>query len=192
MFNSKGLELVQLIYSLPRTAKKKFLQVWHDPVTGHDVVECTDSIAVLIHVVDKDEVILIREDRVAMRENYNISGAIVGPVAGRFDKNQKLMDLIIAECDEEAGAHPRPDQIELLNHGQSVAKSSGIITEKTFLAYAATNSDQLDLGEKFGLAEEHEDTTRLHIKASALKDILFGDLAAFALIQWFLLNKAGR
>ena len=139
----------------------KFIKLLKDDETGFEVAKATNSVAVLIYVADTDEIVLVRENRPAMRTQLNPPGNSLGPVAGRFDRDVDLVDLIIAESKEEAGVNVRANQIEFLNHEAPVALCPGLTNERSYLAFVRIKSEQLDEGQFFGNDEENERCERV-------------------------------
>lgn len=177
---------------LIKSAKTRFSQIWLDPKTNHEVIECTDSLAILIHVEDLNKFVLLLEDRLAMRTVDNPTGTITGLVAGRFDNNQTPMELAVQEALEECGADITGEQIEFLNHGQPLGLSPGIITERSYLAFARINSNQLESDRVFGLAGENEKITRRLVTLEELRNMTYDDIRVMTLVLWYLQNKVGR
>jgi len=151
--------------------------------------ETDDSVAVLIWLVDTDEVILINQEREAMRRKDNPEAIITEAVAGRFDVDLGVVDLIIKEAWEEVGARIEFDQITLFNNGQPVASSAGVLTERKYLALAKIRSDQIEEDRIFGAPDEDEQITRLRIPISELADMTHDCLATIALVSRFLLQR---
>lgn len=177
---------------LVKSAKTRFSQIWVDPKTNHEVVECTDSLALLIHIEDQNKFVLLVEERLAMRTEENPTGKIVGLVAGRFDNNQTSMELAVQEAREECGADVSVKQIEFLNHGQPLGLSPGIITERSYLAFAKIHSNQLEADRIFGLAGENERITRRLVTLEELRNMTYDDIRVMTLVLWYLQNKVGR
>ncbi|MFH1315874.1 MAG: hypothetical protein ABIH67_05795 [Candidatus Uhrbacteria bacterium] len=150
--------------------------------------ETDDSVAVLIWLADTNEIILISQEREAMRQEDNPEAIITEAVAGRFDVDLSVIDLIIKEAWEEVGARIEFDQITLLNNGQPVASSAGVLTERKYLALAKIRSDQIEQDRIFGAPDEGERITRLQIPISELANMTHDCLATLALVSQFLLH----
>ncbi len=176
---------------LIRSVRTRFSQIWIDPRNNHEVVECTDSLALLIHIEDQNKFVLLVEERLAMRTEENPAGKILGLVAGRFDNNQTPMELAVQEAREECGADITGEQIEFLNHGQPLGLSPGIITERSYLAFARIHSNQLEPDRVFGLADENEKITRLLVTLEELRNMTYDDVRVMTLVLWYLQNKVG-
>lgn len=126
-----------------------------------EVVKASDSVAGLINVTDTNQVVLVEQHRPAMANLTDKMGTIIELVAGRRDHDgESTLSLFLREAKEEAGATIRRDQVFLLNNGQPVAVSPGMTTERVTLCYAEITSDQLAVGDQFGVAAEGERTTR--------------------------------
>ena len=94
---------------------------------------------------------------------------------------------------EETGLKIKPRQIELLNDGCALALSPGILTERMHLGYAEIGADSIaQSGKIFGNAKEGERTTRCLVGVQELRSMIFLDMKTWALVQWFLREKAGR
>ncbi len=153
------------------------------------VVVATDSVAFLVHNVDKDEVLLVTQQRPAMIRDDNPEGMITEAAAGRFDRDVGVDGLILSELLEELGVIATEDQIEHLNFHVPLALSPGVLTERQYLAYVAIRDDQIDPTKRqYGAKFESESITRTFIPVSRLEGMVFDDMKLFALVQWFLLN----
>lgn len=151
------------------------------------VIHATDSVAIFIYNETTDEILLISQPRAPMISDENPSGEIVEVVAGRFDKDIALMQLIINEVEEEFGCKIFDHQVVILNRGQPLALSPGILTEKQYLAYVTVTSDQIEKGDgMFGADGEGEEITRKFVPVSFLENMIFQDMKTWALVQWFL------
>lgn len=151
-------------------------------------VQTTDSVAVLIWLVNTSEVIMISQEREAMRRKDNPEAIITETVAGRFDVDLNVVDLAIKEAWEEAGARVEFDQITLLNKGRPVANSAGVLTERTHLVLAKIGSEQIEEDRIFGAPDEKEQITRHRIPISELAHMTYDSLTSFALVMQFLLQ----
>lgn len=156
------------------------------PNTNHtrEVVHASDSISGLIWLKDRDEVILVVQPRVPMETNENPRGMITELVAGRIDHgDMSPRAIFVAEAIEESGATITEGDIELLNGGQPMAVSPGILTELRHLALVAIGDDQLEEGTDYGVEAEGEAITRIRM---SVKDFLAGPhqcLATFTMAR---------
>lgn len=163
---------------------------WVDGPHPHLVLRSSDSVAILLHDVVNHRFLLVKQSRVAMIREDNPDGLITELIAGRFDVNLTPIELAIKESFEEAGAKILASQVELLNHGQPMALSAGISTERSWIAYAAITPDQLSGTDEamFGLEEEGERIQRVWISESDLDTFVAEDVRVLALVQ-HMLNK---
>jgi hypothetical protein len=167
-----------------------FLTIFRHRLTGHEVIRTTDAIAVFI-VVEGRGALFVRQTRPAMISDENPEGMIEEVVAGRFDRTLTVRQLVVAEVQEEVGATVAENQVKILNDGEPLATSPGVLTERIYLAYVEVRADQIEQRERiFGKPEEGEKIFRSFIPIDRL-DMLdatigCGDMKTFALTQWFL------
>lgn len=162
-----------------------FAQVERNPADKHIRVRTTDSVAVLIYNRQTDNVILVSQERFPMEREDNPSGRVEELVAGRFDREVGLVDLIIAEVQEEIGVEISAEQVKILNHGVALAESPGIMTERIYLGFAVVDIDETEgFGKEYGV--DGERINRVSVPVSILEDMVFDDLKTFAVVQWFL------
>ena len=159
-----------------------------------EVVKVTDSVSILIRDKTTDQFVFTLQQRSPMKQKYsplsNPEGTMLETPAGRFDINLTVKQLMIKEVKEETGITITEDDIWLLNDGESLACSPGILTEKIFLAYAEVESKNIEKGERiFGVKEEGEIIKRVFIPVKDVKNMFFEDMKTFALVQWFFANK---
>lgn len=171
-----------------------FCCVWKFLITGwqwpRTVVESTDSLNILIYVVDQQRVLLLIEPRPGKIFLEGGDGKIVANIAGRFDGKEGPAALAIKEAKEEAGVTLRDDQVEFLNNGQFMYLSPGLITERAILAYAEVASGQIDPNERsFGAEGEDEQITRVWMTLDKFRTMICDDVRLFALREWFFRNK---
>lgn len=162
-----------------------FLSKQLDIESGHEVVQVSDSIAILIHIVASGEVILTRQSRPAMKGLTDDDGVLVEVPAGRFDRDLSVRALAVAEVKEEVGVTIVESDVVVLNGGEPLALSPGAITERIYLAYVAINKEQMEKGDRvFGLAEEGEKIKRLFL---SLDNFIAGphqDMKTWALARY--------
>jgi nicotinate (nicotinamide) nucleotide adenylyltransferase len=190
----------QLYYDLehlPRgqsqLAWKGFFEVKTRQTDGgaRDVVRTTDSVSLLILLKDLQEIILVRQPRVSMITDDNPDGMITELVAGRFDVDLTVKQLAAKEASEEVGATIDPDRITLINDGQSMALSAGILDEMGYLTFVTINSSEIEATDRiFGVEDEGEQIQRVRMPISDLANYVCEDVRTFALIQWFLRTQA--
>jgi len=164
--------------------------------TKHEVVKVTDSVAFLIHITDMDCVVLVSQQRGPMMRDDNPDGTIVEAPAGRFDVKLTVKGLIAKEATEEIGAKGviPENLITLLNHGEPLALSPGILTERQYLAFVEITSHMIEEGDRIFGVDADEKIKRLMHPVQMLKGQEFEDMKTFALVQWFLnhLRSQGR
>ena len=144
------------------------------------------SVGFLIYHRGQDSIILVEQNRPAMICETCPEGLIEEVPAGRCDRPESPREVIAREASEEVGAEIYPDQIVLLNGGEPLAMSPGILEEMMYLGYVKIEPEQLAEDRLFGLPEEGEFITRKLIPVSVLYELQFQDMKTFALVQWFL------
>ncbi len=172
----------------PRVVKKNFTltTIIHN---GHpwQYLETSDSATVLIYIRDKDEVLLVRQQRDAMVCDDNPEGWITESMGGRFDREESVRELLAREASEEVGGVIDPQAITLLNYGAPLALSAGCLVERAWLGYVEITSSQLENADReYGLAEEGERITRIFLPVRDVESYVCEDVRVFALLQWFL------
>ncbi len=175
----------------PRVVKKNFvLRTIQSRGHAWQYLETSDSANVLIYITDKDQVLLVRQQRDAMVRNDNPEGWITESVAGRFDREETVRQLLAREASEEVGGTIHPDAIVLLNNGAPLALSAGCLVERAWLGFVEVTSDQLEKTDRqYGLAAEGERITRIFLPAREVESYVCEDVRVFALLQWFLRMK---
>lgn len=158
----------------------------------YEIVETTDSVAILIYDIQSQCFVFVRQKRPPMKRKSNAIGEILEVPAGRFDKNIPLKQLIINEVMEEVGIKIYKSQIQILNEGKPMAPCPGILTELMYLAYVEIE-DLRDLevkpGQNFGVAEEGEKTERVFFPKAAIDSLVYDDLKTFALVSFFMIDE---
>ncbi len=156
-------------------------------------IVCADSVSVLIYNRTRDAVLLVRQPRVCAIRADNPEGLLTEVVAGRFDVKLGPKALALKEAREEAGVNVLEDQVELLNSGEPMYLSAGIITERVYLAYLKVDDSMVEQNERvFGEACEGERISRVWVPVEELPSYVCEDVRVFTLIQWFLRNKVGK
>ena len=153
-----------------------------------EVVRTTNAVAFLFADPVLKVVLLIEQCREAMVRRGNPRGVIVEVPAGRRDLKCGIKDLVVKEAREEVGKRIRVDQVKLLNHGIPLATSPGVLTERIWLAYIATDlrSCIKDSSKTYGLVAHGERIRRRVVTYNELERMTFDDMKTFALVQWFL------
>jgi 8-oxo-dGTP pyrophosphatase MutT (NUDIX family) len=162
-----------------------------------EVVKKQNAAAVLL--VDRVNcvVLLVKQRREAMIRKSNRSGEIIEALAGTRDEKIGVRKLIVKEVWEEVGVRIAKKQVKLLNGGVPLASSPGFTTERIWLTFAELDlSDCIrDSSRVYGLADHDERITRRVVTFDELETMVFHDMKAFALVQWFLREqnkKEGR
>lgn len=155
------------------------------------VVEATDSVNVMVYIKDKNQLLLTRAPRISMRSESNPEGVTTETIAGRFDVNLSPKALMVKEAKEEAGVTITENDIMLLNSGEPMSLSAGILTEKAYLGYVEIVSSQMESEERiFGSDGEGEEITRIYLTADgSLADVVCDDVRVFAFLQYFMRIK---
>ncbi len=171
----------------------KIGHLWEAP-NKHVVFQTTDSVAFLIVVRgafgEPSQVVLVRQYRPATTDpEDNPQGLITEVTAGRFDAALTIIELIAQEAGQEVGAKIRPDQVILINDGEPLYLSPGIITEKQILAVVVIDRDQIEDEERvFGNAAEGERINRVHRTVHEFIQGVHQDMKTFALATWLGAN----
>jgi len=151
-----------------------------------EVVLATNSVAFLVYNTDKNEVLLVTQDRAPMMDAHNPRGTILEVGAGRFDNKIGVRGLVVKELKEELGVTATEDEILVLNDEIPLALSPGVLTERQYLAYVEVTSDRIDPTIKlYGEPKEGESIVRRFIPVIELSRIPIHDLKTWALLQWF-------
>ena len=158
-------------------AHRGFARVWltqHDigfPGQSFEVVETSDSVALLVFDKTSRELVFVSQKRPAMVRPDNTMGEIVEVLAGRFDVNLSVRALMVKEAKEELGLTISEDEIELLNFARLVALSPGILTEKMYLGYVEVDSSRFATGDTFG-SDPGEETKPVRVPVDILLNML--------------------
>ena len=162
------------------------------PAGDREIVLSRDAVAILLYHRHSDCIVLINQQRVAMITEENPEGMFTEVVAGLFDLEIGIKELMVKEVAEEAGISLTEEQIELVNNGMPLASTPGGNTERIYLGYAEISSEQIDTSRRvFGLKEEGERITRTFVPAEELESMTFHDMKTWTLVQWFLKSKKG-
>lgn len=168
-----------------------FAKIWKTPPTaehgGFEVVESSDSVALLVFDRTRRELIFVEQERLPVISAKN-SSKIVEVLAGRFDITIGVRGLMVKEAKEELGLNINEDDIDILNQGGPLFLSPGILTEKMYLGFVEVSCFQFDDGETFGV-DPGEETRRVRVPIGSIDSYNFMDMKTFALVQWFLANK---
>ena len=163
------------------------------PQGERTVVHTTNSVNVLIFEPESRRVILVRQPRASMISDDNPEGLFTETAAGRFDVALGPVALMIKEVHEETGITIAQEQLELLNDGEPLALSAGVMTEEAYLGIARIAPEQMpDTGRAYSAADEDE---RIRLVAATLDDLKgrpINDLRVFAIVQYLLRTLAER
>ncbi len=163
------------------------------PQGRREVLHAPDSVSILLYDNTSDRFRLVRQPRAAMIRPDNPDGMITELVAGRFDGDYTLEQLIIKEVWEEAGIDLPPRNVEILNNGVPMAVSAGATTERAYLAYAWFTPDMIvDEKKVYGAPGEGEEITPVWIDADTLSlmQMDFEDVRVFALIYYIIARQS--
>lgn len=163
---------------------------------GIEVVGATDAVAVFVFHRTKG-ILLIEQERVPLVSESNPTGKLLEVVAGRFDRETTLVELITNELSEEAGieiAQGGGVFPIIFPHREALATSPGMTSERIFLAYVEVEDIHLrgSDADTFGLAEEGERIKRRWLSVDEALSLQWQDLKSWALFQWFLRFKEGQ
>lgn len=163
---------------------------WHEADFPLFVVEASNSVGILIYDEVKDAVVIVKQKRAAMISEKDKDGSIEESIAGRFDSDIKhAVELAIAETEEETGIKITEKDVIILNNGNSLALSPGVLTEKMYLVAAIISEEHYNNEQdKYGNQHEGEHIER---KSIPLEDIRngsyeFEDMKLFAMCQWLI------
>jgi 8-oxo-dGTP pyrophosphatase MutT (NUDIX family) len=158
-----------------------------------EVIRATDSVNLLIFNKETRQIVLLSEPRTGMRAPDNPNGISTGSIAGRFDVDLTPEKLMVKEAEEEAGVTLAPEDITMLNNGQPMILSAGVLTEKAYLGIAIIDDSMIEQEERvFGADDEGESIRRVYIDLADLEDYVCESVRVFAMIQYFLRNFNGK
>ena len=153
-----------------------------------EVVHVPDSVAIFVFDPVLDLVLFVEQARFPVVSESNPTGRIREFVAGRLDKKGlDPIEIAQIELKEEAGLTVPTNDIHLLNGGEPLALSPGVLTEHTYIAFAMTSLVEYvnRIGVSFGNAEEGEKTYPFVVPVAELGSMTFHSMTTFALVQWF-------
>lgn len=151
-----------------------FAKVWRNEA-GFEIVQATDAISLLVYVRgDNGGIVFVGQKRLPLTGSANVDklGLTWELIAGRLDKaGVSPVMIAVNEAREEAGITLESSEIRFMNGGKPVALSSGISTERCYLAYAVVDWDRLEEGVKFGAEAENEVTLRVVVPIAKLDNV---------------------
>jgi ADP-ribose pyrophosphatase len=155
------------------------------PLTA-DILRAGPAAAVLPLDLERDEVVLLRQFRLAAHL-ANGRGHLVEIVAGHVEANEAPIEAARRECTEEMGVAPDP-LIALLSYFTTPGMSDEVIT--LFLGIV----DASRVPDRAGLAAEHEQTVLTRVPVDAAIAALDGGTIhngpLIVALQWLALNRS--
>jgi len=143
-----------------------------------------DTVHILVHNVDTDELLMVRQNRIPVMVNDMSNGIMPGVVelcAGLVDKSKSLEEIAKEEVQEELGY--KPHKIEMVKSIKSGVGSNG--SNSHFFIAEVSEKDKISEGG--GLPEE--DIAIVKINADEIDDFVESDLftdsiTLFGLLYW--------
>lgn len=143
--------------------------------------------AILLYNPEKQTVILTKQFRMPAYENNSNEGMSIEACAGAIDNNDKPLETIIRETEEEVGYK--------ISHAKQVLTaytSPGALTEKMFL-FVAEYNDAQKINDGGGLESEDEEIEVLEIQFSEAVEMIkkeeIIDAKTIMLLQYIQINK---
>lgn len=153
-----------------------------------EVATAPDSVGFLVYNKDRDELIFVSQCREPMLLRDDMGdGTINEAPAGHLEKNLGVKATVVKEACEELGLEITEEMVTVLNHGEPLALSPGVLTEVMYLCVVIIGNEHIREEKKlYGLAEEGEFISKLVMPRSGLIALIPRDMKTWALIQWFL------
>lgn len=146
-----------------------------------------NGVAILLYNISKGTVILTRQFRMPVYENNKDEAMFIEACAGAIDNNDKPLETIIRETEEEVGY-----RLEDAKQVLTAYTSPGALTEKMYL-FVAKYNDSLKINEGGGLDSENEEIEVLEIEFSKALDMINDqeiiDAKTIMLLQYAQINK---
>jgi ADP-ribose pyrophosphatase len=156
-----------------------------DATQTRDILRSGSVVAVLPVDLERDEVVLLQQFRLAAHL-ANSKGNLIEIVAGYVERNESAIEAARRECVEEIGVAPRA-LTELFTYFTSPGMSDEQIT--LFIGIV----DASRIPQRGGAAAEHEDIMLMRVAIdSALEALAAGSVRNGPLIvalQWLALNR---
>ena len=150
-----------------------------------DIVRAGDVVGVLVVDVERDEVILIRQFRLAAHLATG-NGDMMEIVAGRVDPGEEARAAARRECLEEVGLRPRT-----LTEIYDMLPTPGLTDERIILYLAMVDAENLPA--RAGLAHENEDTRPMRVRIDDALEALrlgqFKNALTISALQWLQINR---
>ena len=150
-----------------------------------DVLRAGPAAAVLPIDLERDEVVLLRQFRLAAHL-ANGNGDLVEIVAGHVERNEQPAETARRECVEEIGVAPGP-LVELFTY----LTTPGICDEEITLFLGIVDASRVP--ERAGAAVEHEETVPMRVPIdaalAALADGTMRNGPLIIALQWLALNR---
>ena len=151
----------------------------------HDILRAGPVAAVLPVDVARDELVLIRQFRLAAHL-ANGNGDLIEIVAGHVEADETPAETARRECVEEIGLSPNA-LIELFTY----LTSPGICDEEITLFLGEVDSSRVP--ERAGAAAEHEETVPMRVAIDAALAALSGGAVRngplIVALQWLAINR---
>lgn len=165
------------------------VQYGDDEVTREVYDSNGDGAAALLHNVDRNTVVLIRQWRITAQLQGVDNGWILEVPAGLLDKDEPLVAMR-RELEEETGY-----RVESLNHLVTVFASPGAHLEQIYL-YHGEVTDAMKASSGGGLADEYEEIEVVEVPAESIPSLLssgkISDAKTLILLQDFLARHPRR
>jgi ADP-ribose pyrophosphatase len=150
-----------------------------------DVIRAGDVVGVLVVDVERDEVVLIRQFRLAAHLATG-NGDMMEIVAGRVDPGEEPRAAARRECLEESGLRPRT-----LTEIYDMLPTPGLTDERIILFIAMVDVEKLPT--RAGLAHEDEDTRPMRVSIDDALEALrlgqFKNALTITALQWLQINR---
>lgn len=143
--------------------------------------------AILLYNKENDTVILTRQFRMPAYENIKSEGMSIEVCAGAIDNNDKPLETIIRETEEEVGYKIKAAQQVLTAY-----TSPGALTERMYL-FVAEYDNSMKVNEGGGLESENEDIEILELPFSKALEMIKNeeiiDAKTIMLLQYAQINN---
>lgn len=143
--------------------------------------------AILLYNKENDTVILTRQFRMPAYENIKSEGMSIEVCAGAIDNNDKPLETIIRETEEEVGYKIKAAQQVLTAY-----TSPGALTERMYL-FVAEYDNSMKVNKGGGLESENEDIEILELPFSKALEMIKNeeiiDAKTIMLLQYAQINN---